>query len=105
MIVMVVMLIRQAPEVMLIYELDMQAFVVTHALPQVFVHKGRCRVCICSANVAPVSASNFCKSWWALSVLCLLDLAWKNRICKHICTTMCLCDIAVTMDVTILRLE
>jgi hypothetical protein len=29
---MVVMLIRQVPEVMLIYELDTQAFVLTHAL-------------------------------------------------------------------------
>lgn len=49
------------------------------------------------------SALNFCKSWWARSVLCLLDMAWKNAISKHI-STMCLCDIAVvTMDVTVVR--
>jgi len=56
--------------------------------------------------IAPLSALNFRKSWWAWSVLCLLDLAWMNRICKHICTTMCLWDIAVvTMNVTIVRLK
>jgi hypothetical protein len=71
---MVVMLIQQAPEVMLIYELDNASFCFDRCLASQFlVHKGGVGyVYVQLILFRSVSALNFRNSWRAWSVLCLL---------------------------------